>query len=85
MAEPYDVEWTDFLLFGRKTCRTCGVTKPACTSYFNADADNIDGMKATCKACRQERVNAHYAADADYRERHNAAQRRRYLETKAAR
>jgi hypothetical protein len=48
-----DVWYADAIIFGEKTCTSCGKVFPACTSYFTKDNREADGLTHQCRACRQ--------------------------------
>jgi hypothetical protein len=49
--DDYDV---DCIIFGEKTCDTCGKTKPRNHEHFHRDADRPDGFSSRCSVCRNE-------------------------------
>ena len=88
---PYDSTFTDVILFGTRTCPTCGVTKPRNSENFHHDADDEDGLHRECRECRVRRQReigrqdnavraarsrARYASDPEYREKKKAAAHR---------
>jgi hypothetical protein len=48
---------TDFLLFGERTCSSCGKTLPACSDFFAVDKHRADGLTSACRACRNRSSN----------------------------
>jgi hypothetical protein len=50
----------DFMLFGPRTCTTCGAVYPANTEHFGRDATRSDGLKSSCKACVSKAGEAAY-------------------------
>ncbi len=43
---------TDALIFGERTCRTCGETKPLNRDYYPPDMQCTGGFKHDCRECR---------------------------------
>ena len=61
--EPYE-----FLLFGSKTCGSCGITLPANRDFFQPTVrGGKDGLTSNCRACRAKSSRASYERRRDKR------------------
>lgn len=67
--------WVDFLIFGEKTCPSCGRSRPKNAEHFHHDDKNRDGLTRECKKCRLARGTRRYASDPVYREKKLAQMR----------
>lgn len=58
-ADDYDVQVTDALLFGVKSCVRCGTSLPDCSSYFRTYRGQTLG---TCRGCYTRKSREIYRA-----------------------
>ena len=72
--EPYE-----FMLFGGKTCTTCGLRLPRNKDFFQPAGK--DGLTSNCRACRAKASRASYERRRDKRR----AQMREYNATRRVR
>ncbi len=52
-ASDYDDTYTDFIIFGGKSCTQCGERKPLNREYFCPDRHELDGFTTACRECRR--------------------------------
>lgn len=74
----YDEAFVDGLIFGEKTCQTCGAVLPATQRYWTPNDTNADGFMSVCKTCRNGRIREQYAADPEKKK----ARHRKYAAAK---
>lgn len=75
----YDEAFVDGLIFGEKTCQTCGAVWPRTAQYWTPNDTNADGYMVDCRPCRNKRVREQYAAHPEMKQ----ARRRKYAAAKA--